>query len=58
MTDSEFRDTMESLQLSGHLVKWFVHKPGRFSKSKGFHSRSIAEQFAVQNGLIVTPDFT
>lgn len=57
MPDAEFFDTMESLQFSGHAVKWFVHRKGHFSKREGFHSRAIATRIAAERGLEVTPDF-
>lgn len=57
MTDAEFFDTMESLQFSGHAVKWFVHRKGHFSKREGFNSRVIAAQVAAYRGLTMTPDF-
>lgn len=50
MSDAEFFDTMESLQFSGHAVKWFVHRKGHFSKREGFHSRAIAFQIAAERG--------
>ncbi len=57
MSDAEFFDTMESLQFSGHAVKWFVHRKGRFSKREGFNSRAFATRIAAERGLRVTPDF-
>ena len=57
MSDAEFFDTMESLQFSGHAVKWFVHRNGHFSKRLGFHSRAIAAQIAAERGMTMTPDF-
>ena len=58
MSDAEFFDTMESLQFSGHAVKWFVHRKGHFSKREGFSSRAIAAQVAADRGLTMTPDFS
>lgn len=57
MSDSEFHDTMSSLQFQGYCVKWFVHAKGHFSKRKGFISQAIAYQVARESGLMVTPDF-
>ena len=56
MTDAEYIETMSSLQLSGHRVKWYVHAKGHFNKRRGFDSQSVAEHHATE-GLVVTPDF-
>lgn len=57
MSDAQFKDEMESLQFSGHAVKWFVHAKNRFAKREGYFSRAIAESVAAGKGFIVTPDF-
>lgn len=57
MSNAELFDTMETLQFSGHDVKWFVHRKGHFSKREGYYSRAIAEQIAAESGSVVTPDF-
>lgn len=56
MSNEQYKSDMESLQFSGHPIKWYVHGKNNFNKRQGYNSRGIAEQIAKQ-GEIVTPDF-
>ncbi len=57
-TDIQFADEMSSLQFMGYGVKWYAHRVNHFSKRLGFYSRRIAEIYAREHGLVVTPSFT
>lgn len=57
MENCEFIERMECLQFSGHPVKFFAHPVNQYNQRKPFFSRVIAEEYARQNGLIVSAAF-
>lgn len=57
MSDYQFLEDMESLQIAGRAIKFYAHKKNHFSHRHGFFSRAICEAYAREKGFVVSADF-